>query len=213
MEEITKFLLTNIFTILGVLGAFWGVNYTKKTLSFSQKRQDFDLLKYAINEQRRLGTLSDIEKTTLFENISFFKGLSNLACLSILDINLHSKINTNEFYDLCDFVKIKLLDFNREGLIIKPVEKYRLSYSFILFNSYMNYLVVTVIAFLIYIYFLVTFSIDAGLRLYPHPSYSVGKSCLFISFIIVPEIFLLICLDRRKKMEWYEKNKTKLIHL
>lgn len=196
--------------VLTVIVAIITLLYNRKTYIFTQRKQDFEQFRYAMENIRTLGTLSDIEKTKLFNSISVFKGLTNDECISILKINLYSKINSFEFNKLCYLLKIKMIElsFDKDYDFIRLMEKYRSSKSFILFNNYKIYSITLWSAFLIYLIFIILFVIDIGFNFYHNIFYTI--TCMVI-FIAIPEVYMLNSLEKRKQMEWYELNKTKFI--
>ena len=174
---------------------------SQKTFSYSQKKQDFEYLSYAIENFASISEWRRIKRQLFFRTVSYFKGLDDKQIILLISILKNDKnsdlVKLNIITRGIKEKLIKLL-YKNNSTVIEPM--YKDKFSYLLFRKSSSYKIFSWLLFLVWLFFILCISIEINL---------ISKSIitfylLCLPFVWIPEYYLLRSIDKREQIDKLE---------
>ena len=197
---------------IGILVSFSGLVATiiigwiaiwisQKTFSYSQKKQDFEYLSYAIENFASISEWRRIKRQLFFRTISYFKGLDDKQIILLITILKNDKnsdlVKLNIITRGIKEKLIKLL-YKNNSTVIEPM--YKDKFSYLLFRQSSSYKIFSWLLFLVWLFFILCISIEINL---------MSKSIIIfhllsLPFVWIHEYYILRSIDKREQIDKLE---------
>lgn len=184
-----------IVTIIIGWVAIW---ISQKTFSYSQKKQDFEYLSYALEEFTSISEWRRIKRQLFFRTISYFKGLEDRQTILLIILLKNDKnIDLVKLNAITRGIKEKLikLSYKDNSTMIEHI--YKNKFSYLLFQSASSYKVFSWLLFFIWLFFISCIAVDTKL-IFEH---AIIYHLIALPFVWIPELYLLRSIDKREQID------------
>ena len=202
LESNTIGVLVSFSSLVATIIIGWiAIWISQKTFSYSQKKQDFEYLSYAIENFASISEWRRIKRQLFFRTISYFKGLDDKQIILLISILKNDKnsdlVKLNIITRGIKEKLIKLL-YKNNSTVIEPM--YKDKFSYLLFRKSSSYKIFSWLLFLVWLFFILCISIEINL---------ISKSIitfylLCLPFVWIPEYYLLRSIDKREQIDKLE---------
>ena len=202
LESNTIGVLVSFSSLVATIIIGWiAIWISQKTFSYSQKKQDFEYLSYAIENFASISEWRRIKRQLFFRTISYFKGLDDKQIILLITILKNDKnsdlVKLNIITRGIKEKLIKLL-YKNNSTVIEPM--YKDKFSYLLFRKSSSYKIFSWLLFLVWLFFILCISIEINL---------ISKSIitfylLCLPFVWIPEYYLLRSIDKREQIDKLE---------
>ena len=202
LESNTIGILVSCSSVVATIITGWiAIWISQKTFSYSQKKQDFEYLSYAIENFASISEWRRIKRQLFFRTISYFKGLDDKQIILLITI-----LKNDKNYDVVKLniitrgIKEKLIKllYKNNSTVIEPM--YKDKFSYLLFRKSSSYKIFSWLLFFVWLFFILCISIEINL---------ISKSIitfhlLSLPFVWIPEFYLLRSIDKREQIDKLE---------
>ena len=202
LESNTIGILVSCSSVVATIITGWiAIWISQKTFSYSQKKQDFEYLSYAIENFASISEWRRIKRQLFFRTISYFKGLDDKQIILLITILKNDKnsdlVKLNIITRGIKEKLIKLL-YKNNSTVIEPM--YKDKFSYLLFRKSSSYKIFSWLLFFVWLFFILCISIEINL---------ISKSIitfylLCLPFVWIPEYYLLRSIDKREQIDKLE---------
>jgi hypothetical protein len=202
LESNTIGVLVSFSSLVATIIIGWiAIWISQKTFSYSQKKQDFEYLSYAIENFASISEWRRIKRQLFFRTVSYFKGLDDKQIILLISILKNDKnsdlVKLNIITRGIKEKLIKLL-YKNNSTVIEPM--YKDKFSYLLFRKSSSYKIFSWLLFLVWLFFILCISIEINL---------ISKSIitfylLCLPFVWIPEYYLLRSIDKREQIDKLE---------
>ena len=202
LESNTIGVLVSFSSLVATIIIGWiAIWISQKTFSYSQKKQDFEYLSYAIENFASISEWRRIKRQLFFRTISYFKGLDDKQIILLITILKNDKnsdlVKLNIITRGIKEKLIKLL-YKNNSTVIEPM--YKDKFSYLLFRKSSSYKIFSWLLFFVWLFFILCISIEINL---------ISKSIitfylLCLPFVWIPEYYLLRSIDKREQIDKLE---------
>ena len=202
LESNTIGVLVSFSSLVATIIIGWiAIWISQKTFSYSQKKQDFEYLSYAIENFASISEWRRIKRQLFFRTISYFKGLDDKQIILLISILKNDKnsdwVKLNIITRGIKEKLIKLL-YKNNSTVIEPM--YKDKFSYLLFRKSSSYKIFSWLLLLVWLFFILCISIEINL---------ISKSIitfylLCLPFVWIPEYYLLRSIDKREQIDKLE---------
>ena len=202
LESNTIGILVSCSSVVATIITGWvAIWISQKTFSYSQKKQDFEYLSYAIENFASISEWRRIKRQLFFRTVSYFKGLDDKQIILLISILKNDKnsdlVKLNIITRGIKEKLIKLL-YKNNSTVIEPM--YKDKFSYLLFRKSSSYKIFSWLLFLVWLFFILCISIEINL---------ISKSIitfylLCLPFVWIPEYYLLRSIDKREQIDKLE---------
>ena len=202
LESNTIGVLVSFSSLVATIIIGWiAIWISQKTFSYSQKKQDFEYLSYAIENFASISEWRRIKRQLFFRTVSYFKGLDDKQIILLISILKNDKnsdlVKLNIITRGIKEKLIKLL-YKNNSTVIEPM--YKEKFSYLLFRKSSSYKIFSWLLFLVWLFFILCISIEINL---------ISKSIitfylLCLPFVWIPEYYLLRSIDKREQIDKLE---------
>ena len=202
LESNTIGVLVSFSSLVATIIIGWiAIWISQKTFSYSQNKQDFEYLSYAIENFASISEWRRIKRQLFFRTVSYFKGLDDKQIILLISILKNDKnsdlVKLNIITRGIKEKLIKLL-YKNNSTVIEPM--YKDKFSYLLFRKSSSYKIFSWLLFLVWLFFILCISIEINL---------ISKSIitfylLCLPFVWIPEYYLLRSIDKREQIDKLE---------